>query len=89
MISSEYWRGGIIGLSELKRKIKSPLSRSKTDPVIIPKVIKSKFLLGLFGLPAKMERRYLLSDLPESGTHSQQPQNRYIEDDFSDFIDDY
>ena len=79
-----YWRGGKIGLSELKRKIKSSLSRSKTDPVI-----KSKFLLGLFGLPAKMERRYLLSDLPESGTHSQQPQNRYIEDDFSDFIDDY
>ena len=50
VISSEYWRSGQIGLSEPKRKIKAPLPRSKPDQIIIPKVTKSKFLLGLFEL---------------------------------------
>ena len=41
----EYYRSGQIGLSGLKRKITAPLPRYKPDPVIIPTVTKSKFLL--------------------------------------------
>ena len=49
-VFSEYYRSGQIGLSGLKRKITAPLPRYKPDPVIIPTVTKSKFLLGLYKL---------------------------------------
>ena len=43
-------RSGQIGQSGRKRKTKAPSFRSIPDPVIIPTIATSKFLIGLFEL---------------------------------------